>query len=102
MPSSGCNIQKNTTVLVSNGCTSTVPVEITSCAGSCETFSIYSAKANSLMHSCSCCQEQAISQKEVEMICPNGSKTNHIYTYIESCGCTNTECAPGRCIDVTT
>ncbi|RXN23782.1 mucin-5AC-like protein [Labeo rohita] len=35
-----CNVQKNSTYLVSNGCISSTPVEITSCSGLCETSSM--------------------------------------------------------------
>ncbi|KAG7473977.1 hypothetical protein MATL_G00101660 [Megalops atlanticus] len=87
-----CNVQKNSTHLISNGCRSTVPVEITSCQGTCGTSSMYSAKEDALIHSCSCCQEMSTSRKEVEMACPDGTKFKHSYIYIETCVCHITEC----------
>ncbi|XP_036390593.1 mucin-5B-like [Megalops cyprinoides] len=87
-----CNVQKNSTHLISNGCHSTVPVEITSCQGTCGTSSMYSAKEDALIHSCSCCQEMSTSRKEVEMACPDGTKIKHSYIYIETCACHITEC----------
>lgn len=88
-----CNVQKNSTFLVSNGCISSTPVEITSCSGLCETSSIYSAEANALVHSCSCCQEMTTTKKEVTLTCPDGSNISHTYIYIESCGCKASDCS---------
>ncbi|KAI1895641.1 hypothetical protein AGOR_G00108320 [Albula goreensis] len=87
-----CNVKKNSTYLTSNGCQSTEPVEITSCQGACGTSSVYSAEANTMIHACSCCQEVSTSSKEVEMTCPDGSKFNYTYIYVDKCGCKPIEC----------
>uniref|UniRef100_A0A8B9JWN7 CTCK domain-containing protein n=1 Tax=Astyanax mexicanus TaxID=7994 RepID=A0A8B9JWN7_ASTMX len=94
-----CNVKKNNTFLVSNGCSSVHPVDITSCAGSCDTSSIYSMVANSMMHKCSCCQEMRTSSKEVQMNCPDGHQITYTYTYVEECGCHVTECNDHKNID---
>lgn len=55
----------------------------------------YSADANALIHSCSCCQEMTTSKKEVTLTCADGSNSIHSYIYIESCGCKASDC-PGQ------
>ncbi|XP_048119449.1 intestinal mucin-like protein [Alosa alosa] len=89
---STCNVQTNSTKLTYLGCTTSENVELTSCAGSCGTSSIYSAQANGLVHSCSCCQEETTQKKVVELICPDGKRVLYSYIYIESCACNATDC----------
>uniref|UniRef100_A0A4W5NLH3 CTCK domain-containing protein n=1 Tax=Hucho hucho TaxID=62062 RepID=A0A4W5NLH3_9TELE len=90
-----CEMKYTTTSIVISGCAIAEPVEINSCSGNCGTSSMYSAEANTMMHYCSCCQEATTSQKEVELICPDGSKVKHSYIHVESCGCHVTDCDAG-------
>ncbi|MBN3322651.1 MUC5B protein, partial [Atractosteus spatula] len=87
-----CNIKTNTTYITNNGCQSSKPVDITSCGGSCGTYSMYSVEANTMDHTCSCCQEMDTTQKQVQMVCPDGTTFSHSYTYVEKCGCKEIEC----------
>ncbi|KAL7867726.1 hypothetical protein SRHO_G00091100 [Serrasalmus rhombeus] len=87
-----CRIQKNNTYLMVNNCISVRSVEINFCSGSCDTSSIYSMAANSMMHQCSCCQELRTSSKQVDLTCPDQNQITYNYTYVEECGCQVTEC----------
>ncbi|KAM8890338.1 intestinal mucin-like protein isoform 1-T1 [Synchiropus picturatus] len=90
-----CEVKTEEIILETDKCRTTVPVTVTSCAGHCGSTSIYSAAANSMMHQCECCQEDATSQRQVEMTCEDGTKIQHTYTVVESCRCTKAECVPG-------
>ncbi|KAI4883806.1 hypothetical protein NFI96_002423 [Prochilodus magdalenae] len=97
-----CRVQKNSTYLMTNSCRSVDPVEITSCSGSCDTSSIYSMTANSMMRKCSCCRELRTSTKQVEMNCLGQSPITHNYTYVEECGCHMTECQDQKAVEIPT
>ncbi|KAL1007352.1 hypothetical protein UPYG_G00085500 [Umbra pygmaea] len=91
-----CEMKNNSTSIIVNGCETAEPVEINFCSGSCGTSSMYSAIANTMTHYCSCCQEATTSQKEVDLICSDGSQIKYSYVHVESCGCHVTDCdAPG-------
>ncbi|GAA6068684.1 intestinal mucin-like protein [Tachysurus ichikawai] len=87
-----CNLQKNSTYLKINDCISVNPVEIASCSGSCDTNSIYSMGANTMMHHCSCCKELQTSSKQVQLRCADNTLKPYTYTYVEECGCHITKC----------
>ncbi|XP_004389475.1 mucin-2 [Trichechus manatus latirostris] len=72
------------------GCTKSVHMNY--CSGSCGTFAIYSAEAQSLDHKCSCCKEERTSQREVVLDCPDGGTLRYNYTHIESCLCQGSTC----------
>ncbi|XP_017160895.1 intestinal mucin-like protein [Poecilia reticulata] len=92
-PRYNCELHKNTTKLYVKNCESVEPVEITSCGGTCDSSSsMYSVETNSLMHSCTCCQEVATSMKEVLMKCSDGSRVKQAYISIEKCGCQAAKC----------
>uniref|UniRef100_A0A8B9N9D9 CTCK domain-containing protein n=1 Tax=Accipiter nisus TaxID=211598 RepID=A0A8B9N9D9_9AVES len=59
----------------------------------------YSAEANSMDHSCSCCRESRTTVREVELKCPTGHSVSHKYIYVESCSCQDTECSSSQSSD---
>uniref|UniRef100_H0W2E9 MUC5B protein n=2 Tax=Cavia porcellus TaxID=10141 RepID=H0W2E9_CAVPO len=62
------------------------------CSGSCETFAMYSAKAQSLDHRCSCCKEESTVERQVVLDCPNGGSLPYTYTHIQGCLCQESVC----------
>ncbi|GAA6233826.1 intestinal mucin-like protein [Lates japonicus] len=90
-----CEVQSKESVIKVNDCKSAQPVNMTSCAGHCGSSSMYSAAANTMMHQCECCREATTSQKQVELICANGSRVQHSYTVVDTCSCSKAECVPG-------
>uniref|UniRef100_A0A671UEQ3 CTCK domain-containing protein n=1 Tax=Sparus aurata TaxID=8175 RepID=A0A671UEQ3_SPAAU len=103
LPSSGipkgqpCNVSTTVMYLESQGCQSQERVNITSCRGACGTFTFYSNKMKSLQHTCSCCQELATSERQIQLFCPDNTELTYAYTHIEACGCLKTDCSvPGQ------
>uniref|UniRef100_A0AAY5K918 Intestinal mucin-like protein n=2 Tax=Esox lucius TaxID=8010 RepID=A0AAY5K918_ESOLU len=96
-----CSVTNSKVFLFKNGCKSVNEVEITTCGGSCGTYAMYSPEANTMERSCSCCLEVSTTKKEVEMICPDGTKFNHSYLHIENCGCQRTACGTPEVTPVT-
>uniref|UniRef100_A0A8D2IZQ5 CTCK domain-containing protein n=1 Tax=Varanus komodoensis TaxID=61221 RepID=A0A8D2IZQ5_VARKO len=52
----------------------------------------YSAETNSMQHRCSCCREAKATQKQVTLICPDGTRKTHSYLFVESCECLDSMC----------
>ncbi|XP_068049995.1 mucin-2 [Anomalospiza imberbis] len=90
--STPCSVRHRKDFIVYNGCRSVDRVDLTECEGTCGTFSLYSAEANSMDHSCSCCRETSATEKHVVLKCPGGHSMSHKYLYVESCSCQDTEC----------
>ncbi|XP_016153941.1 PREDICTED: mucin-2 isoform X2 [Ficedula albicollis] len=91
--STPCSVRHRTDFIVYNGCRSVDRVDLTECEGTCGTFSLYSAEANSMDHSCSCCRETRTTEKHVVLKCPGGHSVSHKYIYVESCSCQDTACS---------
>ncbi|NXC52241.1 MUC2L protein, partial [Aleadryas rufinucha] len=91
--STPCSVRRRKDFIVYNGCRSVDRVELTECEGTCGTFSLYSAEANSMDHSCSCCRETRTTEKHVVLKCPGGHSVSHKYIYVENCSCQDTECS---------
>ncbi|XP_027530012.1 mucin-2 [Neopelma chrysocephalum] len=90
--STPCSVREREDFIVYNGCRSVDRVVMTECEGTCGTVSLYSAEANSMDHSCSCCRETRTTEKHVVLKCPGGHSISHKYIYVESCSCQDTEC----------
>ncbi|XP_010009393.1 PREDICTED: intestinal mucin-like protein [Nestor notabilis] len=88
-----CSVRQREDFIFYKGCRSVDRVVMTECEGTCGTSSLYSAEANSLDHSCSCCRESRTTMKEVKLNCPTGHSISHKYVYVEGCSCQDTECS---------
>ncbi|XP_067349506.1 mucin-5AC-like isoform X4 [Channa argus] len=98
-----CSVSTTAVQLESQGCHSKGPVNVTSCSGACGTFTMYSTKMRSLQHSCSCCQELATTERQIQLFCPDNTEITYTYTHIDACGCLKSECSVvGRSEMVTT
>ncbi|NXX32910.1 MUC2L protein, partial [Nicator chloris] len=91
-----CSVRHRKDFIVRHGCRSVDRVDLTECEGSCGTVSLYSAEANSMDHSCSCCRETRTTEKHVVLKCPGGHSVSHKYIYVESCSCQDTVCERPR------
>ncbi|KFQ08408.1 Mucin-2, partial [Haliaeetus albicilla] len=91
-----CSVRQRKDFIVYKGCHSVDRIVMTECEGTCGTSSLYSAEANSMDHSCSCCRESRTTVREVELKCPTGHSVSHKYIYVESCSCQDTECSSSQ------
>ncbi|KAI9542132.1 hypothetical protein NQZ68_023715 [Dissostichus eleginoides] len=91
-----CNVSSTTVIVESQGCHSKEVVNVTSCAGACGTFTFYSTEMRALQHTCSCCQEVATSERQIQLSCPDSTEISYSYTHIESCACLDTDCSVVR------
>ncbi|XP_052666587.1 mucin-2 [Harpia harpyja] len=91
-----CSVRQRKDFIIYKGCHSVDRVVMTECEGTCGTSSLYSAEANSMDHSCSCCRESRTTVREVELKCPTGHSVSHKYIYVESCSCQDTECSSSQ------
>ncbi|XP_043915160.1 intestinal mucin-like protein [Protopterus annectens] len=87
-----CELHSTINYISQNGCQSKVPVNVTSCQGSCGTYSMYSAEANKMEHTCSCCQEIKTHNETVVLVCPDGTTVNYSYIFVDKCECQGTSC----------
>ncbi|XP_026562220.1 mucin-5AC-like [Pseudonaja textilis] len=86
-----CGTMNITKTIKHNGCESS-PIEVTYCKGQCDSFSMYSYKANTMNHTCHCCQEQKTTKKQVTLICADGSTLEYSYLHVDECDCIKSEC----------
>ncbi|KAK5916043.1 hypothetical protein CesoFtcFv8_001581 [Champsocephalus esox] len=91
-----CSVSSTAVTVESQGCHSKEVVNVTSCAGACGTFTFYSTKMRALQHTCSCCQEVATSERQIQLSCPDSTEISYSYTHIETCACLDTDCSVVR------
>ncbi|XP_051822910.1 mucin-5B [Antechinus flavipes] len=82
-----CRVQSNETLLRYKDCVSETAVNLTFCAGSCASTSMYSLEANEMQRKCTCCRETRVHQEEVKMKCPDGTEIRSSYTHVDACSC---------------
>ncbi|KAE8607117.1 hypothetical protein XENTR_v10011024 [Xenopus tropicalis] len=87
-----CNPQKNLTVLRQDDCEA--EVELTSCGGPCMGSSKYSMESQSIDHTCTCCSELEVGEKQIKLLCANGQYKSYTYKDVLKCGCSSASCTP--------
>uniref|UniRef100_A0AAV2LMW6 Uncharacterized protein n=1 Tax=Knipowitschia caucasica TaxID=637954 RepID=A0AAV2LMW6_KNICA len=88
-----CTMSSTLMYLETKGCISVKPVNMTSCNGTCGSFTNYCSHSHMLKHSCACCRETSTSQRAVQMKCKDGSHISYLYTHIDDCACLRTSCS---------
>lgn len=91
-----CEVLSEPRVIEVNKCKSKQAVNLTYCSGTCGSSSIYSAADNSFQRACNCCQETNIIQKNVLLMCTDGTTREHTYSLATACACTPSLCPPQR------
>ncbi|XP_028642724.1 mucin-5AC [Grammomys surdaster] len=96
-PQQKCTVHQRQQIIHQQNCSSEGPVSISYCQGNCgDSTSMYSLEANTVEHTCECCQELQTSQRNVTLHCDDGSSRTFSYTQVEKCGCLSQQChAPG-------
>ncbi|XP_071974235.1 uncharacterized protein [Engystomops pustulosus] len=93
-----CSTRKNVTVLKEDDCEE--EVTLTYCGGPCMGTSIYSAESQGMDHTCSCCTELEVVEREVELLCANGQRKKHHYKDVVRCGCSVATCEPLKSAEI--
>nr|XP_021511433.1 mucin-5AC-like [Meriones unguiculatus] len=97
IPQQKCSVHHRQQIIRQQNCSSEGPVSLSFCQGNCgDSTSMYSLEANMVEHKCECCQELQTSQKNVTLLCDDGSSRTFSFTQVEKCGCLGQQChAPG-------
>ncbi|GAB1292920.1 Mucin 5, subtypes A and C, tracheobronchial/gastric [Apodemus speciosus] len=97
VPQQKCTVHQRQQIIRQQNCSSEGPVSISYCQGNCgDSTSMYSLEANTVEHTCECCQELQTSQRSVTLRCDDGSSRTFSYTQVEKCGCLGQRCqGPG-------
>ncbi|XP_018416845.1 PREDICTED: mucin-5AC-like [Nanorana parkeri] len=87
-----CQKVKTEEIILQNGCKSLKPVVMSYCKGSCESYSRYSKKSQSIEHKCGCCQETKTEMVTINLSCPNGEIMKYNFINVMSCSCADSTC----------
>ncbi|XP_042338034.1 intestinal mucin-like protein [Plectropomus leopardus] len=88
----GCKLVSMKKHITHNRCQSYSEVDVPYCEGSCNTYTMYSAAAAAMEHSCTCCRETRSSRRTIDLHCLNGDVVAFSYIHVEQCGCGKTAC----------
>ncbi|XP_043915473.1 mucin-2-like isoform X5 [Protopterus annectens] len=91
-----CGVQKKMDYVTSRGCRSKQPVELSYCAGSCTSTSIFLGDTSKMKHTCTCCREILTHNVDIKLTCPGGQPLSYSYIYVDQCGCESEECTESR------
>ncbi len=77
------------------GCKSREKVNVTMCEGQCTSASVYSAESGKFEKQCSCCSAMETEDRQVDLVCPDGSVEKYTYKIATKCACGATTCGVG-------
>ncbi|XP_073410387.1 intestinal mucin-like protein [Dendrobates tinctorius] len=91
-PQKTCQLVKEKNYIWDKDCHSIKPVETSYCKGSCESYSIFSAKTLMMEQYCACCEETKAKKITIGLLCPNGKMKKYSFINAVSCDCVQTLC----------
>lgn len=83
-----CNVQtENTNIVDKSGCSNILPINQTSCKGSCSSSAVANVTSPWIHVDCFCCKPKNLRAMSVPMRCPDGGVKVLNYLIITKCGC---------------
>lgn len=83
-----CNVlTENTSIVDKFGCSNILPINQTSCQGSCSSSTVANLTSPWIHVDCSCCKPKNLRAMSVPMSCPDGDVKVFNYLIITECGC---------------
>ncbi|XP_060132764.1 mucin-5B-like [Zootoca vivipara] len=90
--SHNCTIHLKRQLIVYKNCKSARPINIPSCGGSCNTYSVYSFDTHKMKHGCTCCHATKYHEVRVELVCSKRRHIKYTYLHVDECSCVETKC----------
>nr|XP_056707940.1 mucin-5B-like [Euleptes europaea] len=90
--SHNCSVSVRRQYVARKQCKSATPILVSSCKGSCSTYSVYSFVTNKMKHQCTCCRATKYRKMKVVLVCRGRKRIRYTYLHIEECGCVETIC----------